>query len=246
MDVKIKNWYKHWFGNEYLTVYSHRDTKEAKQLINLIQTNIQLPRNAKVLDLCCGQGRHANLLAEAGYNVFGIDLSRTLLEIAKFKTAIKGSAYFIQADMRFLPVTHSFDLLLNLFTSFGYFDTDQENAKVFYQFNQALKEKSCFVFDYFNSNHVKESLIPFQKEKIGEIIVEQERYIKNSRIQKKINITEMGNRSIFYESVKMYEPEEIFRMMESAELKVSKIFGDYQGKEFDTYSPRLLVIGEKS
>ena len=69
------NWYENWFGNEYLTVYAHRDENEAEKLVQLILTNINLDKNSKIIDLCCGQGRHAHLFAREGFEVYGFDLS---------------------------------------------------------------------------------------------------------------------------------------------------------------------------
>ena len=241
----IKNWYQTWFGNEYLTVYAHRDNDEAQQLIQLIHSYIYLDKDSKILDLCCGQGRHALILAREGYQVYGIDLSRKLLEIAKYKKNPDQAAYFIQADMRSLPAVNSFDLLLNLFTSFGYFETDEENKSVFLQFYQALKDGRYFVFDYFNDRFISESLVPFHKEKIGDVLVEQERIIEGSRVQKKIRITKNGRHSTFFESVQMYNPDQIFKMLDDSNLSIDYVFGDYQGAVFEKNSPRLIVIGKK-
>jgi len=241
----IHDWYKTWFGNEYLTVYNHRDEQEAQFLLNLILKNIPLKKNHKILDLCCGQGRHSLILSKLGFSVFGMDLSRTLLEIAKFKNTKNSAAYFIQADMRNIPVRDSIDLLLNLFTSFGYFQSDEENNEVFFQFNRSLRSGGYFVFDYFNSKHVVENLVPFQTEKIEGLLINLERKIENGRVLKKIFLSKNNSNSVFYESVKMYHPDEIFRMMDKAELYVYKVFGDYDGSDFSEKSPRLLVIGRK-
>ncbi|TFH02678.1 MAG: class I SAM-dependent methyltransferase [Calditrichales bacterium] len=238
----VENWYKNWFGNDYLTVYAHRDDHEALQLIALIQKQIELKPNARILDVCCGQGRHAIHLAQLGYNVFGIDLSRTLLEVAKFQNEI-GHAYFIQSDMRWLPVKNTFDLVLNLFTSFGYFENDQENQRVFLEFRSALNSSGNFVFDYFNSAHVIENLVPFHKEQIGDVVVEQERTISGSRVKKRIHVMREGKTSTFYESVKLYSPKQIRSMLDKAGLKVKHIFGDYDGSPLKENSSRMIVFG---
>jgi ubiquinone/menaquinone biosynthesis C-methylase UbiE len=238
-------WYKKWFGNEYLIVYAHRDEKEALQLINLIHSNIKLSPKSKILDLCCGQGRHALILAKQGYRVYGVDLSSTLLTHAKFRSNKQEKAHFIQADMRYLPARESFDLLLNLFTSFGYFAMDEENIAVFNQFKAVLKNNSYFIFDYFNSSHVVENLVKYQQEKLGKLLVEQERHIDNDRVQKKIILSKNGHKSIFYESVKLYKSDQILSMLEKAGLVVNKIFGDYDGSVFNRYSPRYIIIGQK-
>jgi SAM-dependent methyltransferase len=245
MALKKKNWYKNWFGNEYLTVYAHRDQKEARQLISLIRSYVDIKPKQKILDLCCGQGRHVLQLAKLGYRVYGVDLSRTLLEVAKFKTNKWESAHFIQADMRHLPISHAFDLLLNLFTSFGYFETDAENESVFHQFSQALKPQGTFVFDYFNASFVEKSLIPYQKERLNGLLVEQERFIEGSRVEKVIKLNREGEQSIFHESVKMYYPDQLCSMMKHAGLDIKYIFGDYDGSELILSSPRVIMIGQR-
>ena len=239
------NWYENWFGNEYLTVYSHRDEEEARQLVQLILNSVSLDNNSKIIDLCCGQGRHAHLFAQEGFEVYGFDLSRKLLQVAKYKNENSENTFFVQADMRYLPVVHSFDLLLNLFTSFGYFQSDKENLAVFEQFHQALKKGGFFVFDYFNSPYLKEHLVRYHREQIGELMVEQERYIEDSRVEKIIRLNRDGKESTFYESVKMYKPEQILKMMEETGLNVGYIFGDYSGSSLTENSERMIVIGEK-
>jgi SAM-dependent methyltransferase len=238
-----KEWYKSWFGNDYLTVYSHRDQNEARQVINLIRTHITIKDDFKILDLCCGPGRHALILAGLGYEVYGIDLSRTLLEIAKFHRGENQPAYFIQADMRQLPIRHNFDLLLNLFTSFGYFEADKENEGVFFQFHHVLKPGGYFIFDYFNRSHVVNHLIPYHQEQIEDVLIEQERFIKGERIQKVITLKREGNRTVFHESVKLYEPEQILCMMKKTNLHVLQVFGDYSGEPLTAESERFIVIG---
>ncbi len=245
MDVIPGNWYKNWFGNEYLTLYAHRDEQEAKKLIKLVNSNINIESDARIIDLCCGQGRHARILANMGFKVVGVDLSRTLLESAKYKNSHSENAQFVQADMRCLPFTGSFDLLLNLFTSFGYFDSDEKNQSVFSQFAQVLKHDGRFVFDYMNDKHVRDNLISHQNEEIGNINIELERYISDERVQKKITMYQDDKKSVFFESVKMYSPEKIQDMMRQSGLSVDKIIGDYDDSAFLTYSPRLIIIGSK-
>lgn len=245
MALTEANWYQSWFGKDYLKVYSHRDKKEAQELIHLILSNINLNSKSQILDIGCGQGRHLTIFAEKKYNITGIDLSGVLLRIAKENNTENKTTNFIQADMRHLPFKSKFDLILNLFTSFGYFEKDQQNRLVLKQINSLLKESGNFVFDYFNSNYVKKNLIPKHKERIGKLIVEQERYIENSRIKKKIKLINGGIKSTYFESVKLYSPDEIYEMLRSVNLKVKTIFGNYDGSEFNNDSPRLIVFGEK-
>ena len=238
------NWYENWFGNEYLSVYAHRDEKEARELVQLILEYVNLDKKSKILDLCCGQGRHAFILSQEGYEVYGIDLSKTLLQVAKYKNNQSDNTFFIQADMRRLPAVNSFDLLLNLFTSFGYFEEDAENKTVFEQFHQVLKSGGYFVFDYFHTPYILANLERYHSEQIGDLIVEQERFIKGSRVQKIIRLNRKGKKSTFYESVKMYDKDKILEMMEETSLFVRHIFGDYAGSPLSRASERIIIIGQ--
>lgn len=240
-----RNWYEDWFGNEYLSVYAHRDEDEARELIKLIFAYVNIDKNAKILDLCCGQGRHAYILSQEGYEVYGIDLSKTLLQVAKYKNNQSMNTFFIQADMRKLPAVNSFNLLLNLFTSFGYFEEDEENKTVFKQFHQVLKSGGYFVFDYFNTPYIQANLERYHSEQIGDLIVEQERFIEGSRVQKIIRLNRNGKKSTFYESVKMYEKVKILEMMKETHLNVRYIFGDYAGSSLSETSERIIIIGQK-
>jgi ubiquinone/menaquinone biosynthesis C-methylase UbiE len=245
MDVIPSNWYKNWFGNEYLTLYAHRDEREASKLINLVHSNISLQPGSSIIDLCCGQGRHAKLLAQQDFKVVGVDLSKTLLEVAKYQNAGAQNATFVQADMRYLPFLDKFDLLLNLFTSFGYFESDNENLKVFKQFALVLKKTGYFVFDYLNEHHVRANFIPQQTDTIGDFKINLKRKIANGHVQKKITMNYHGRESIFYESVKMYSVDQIKHMLKCAGLTADKIMGDYSGNIFSTSAPRLIIIGSK-
>ena len=245
MALSEANWYQNWFGKDYLKVYSHRDQKDAQQLVELILSNISLYKDSHILDIGCGQGRHLSVFADKKYQITGVDLSSVLLRIAKENHKNNPFVQLIQADMRELPLHSKFDLILNLFTSFGYFENDEENISVLNQIYTLLKESGIFVFDYFNSDFVKKNLVPKHKKEVGEIIVEQERFIEDSRIKKKLDLIKDGKKTTYYESVKLYSPDEIFNMLQSVNLKVMKTFGDYMGSIFNVESPSLLVFGEK-
>lgn len=245
MALSESNWFRSWFGKDYLKVYAHRDQEDANRLVQLILSQISLSQTFRILDIGCGQGRHLSVFAQKQLQITGIDLSLVLLKIAKKNNINNSHINFIQADMRRLPLNATFDLILNLFTSFGYFEHDKENKMVLYQIARLLKKSGHFVLDYFNSDYVKANLIPRHKKKIGKLIIEQQRYIENSRIKKKINFIKNGRTSTYLESVKLYSPEEIFKMFGSLNLKIKKTFGNYDGSDFHKHSPRIIVIGEK-
>ena len=143
-------WFKSWFDSKYYHIlYKNRNTQEAHFLIkNLV--NLLIPdKNSLFLDLGCGSGRHSIELNKMGYKVDGIDLSTKSLEIAKpFENS---RLKFIRADFRKLDFENKYDFILNLFTSFGYFDKENEHAQVFKQIFKSLKNNGHFVIDFLNT-----------------------------------------------------------------------------------------------
>ena len=127
--MKDRDWFKDWFASEeYLTVYNHRDSEDAEQLSDLIIETIKPNTGAWILDAACGAGRHGLYFSSKGYNVFGFDLSNNLLLKAKSEARLrKLNINLVQADIRKVCFKKRFFAVLNLFTSFGYFETDEEN-----------------------------------------------------------------------------------------------------------------------
>lgn len=171
---KNQQWYKTWFNRQdYLDIYKHRDNRDAKKIVGLIYRNITLPVNAKVLDIACGNGRHSILFAKKGYNVTGIDLSPYLIRHAKKNVTddIKRNVKFEVRDMRKIGHFNEFDLAVNLFTSFGYFENNKDNFKVIYSIAGTLKKNGFFFFDFINSQYLVKNLIPYdiKKKRVGKL-----------------------------------------------------------------------------
>jgi ubiquinone/menaquinone biosynthesis C-methylase UbiE len=108
---------------------------------------LELPSGSRILDCPCGQGRHAHLLAEAGFDVDGLDYSRVLLDAARARGVAKTLRY-TQGDMRRLPArwTRRFDAVVNLFTSFGFFDEPGDDLRVLAEFARVLKPGGLLVW----------------------------------------------------------------------------------------------------
>ena len=244
------DWYEEWFGEEYKLVYPHRNEAEAKGQIEFLMRHIRLPDGAKVLDLCCGCGRHAVELKQRGYDVVGLDLSEELLELACSRAYECGEDMdFIQCDMREIPYEDHFDLIVNFFTSFGYFADDAENQKVLLSMAKALKPGGKFLVDYMNPENVARNLVEKDEKDIAEgIHVIQERWIDESprRISKKITLIRDDEESIYRESVRMYSHEEMVKMLSEANLELLETYGDFDDSEYNQDSTRMVLIGRKS
>ncbi len=141
-------WWSTYFDENYLLEFEplFEETINRAEVSRLMEI-LRLPDGAPILDCPCGQGRHAHLLAEAGYDVTGLDYSAPLLRIAKARGTGTRLRYK-RGDMRSLPADWSgkFDAVLNLFTSFGFFDDPKDDAKVIREFARVLKPGGLLVW----------------------------------------------------------------------------------------------------
>lgn len=241
-------WYKDWFADEhYLALYEHRNTTEAGKLLDLVERVVAPARDARILDLACGAGRHSIAFAKRGYtNVTGVDLSPTL--IARAIEAAEKEAVnvrFIRSDMR--EFSGEYDLVLNLFTSFGYFEKDAESEAVIARVAKALSIGGCFVLDFFNVPCIVASLVPHSHSVLdcGEP-VDQYREIKNGRVDKRILIRTASALKEYHESVRLFTCSELQAMMTRSGLTVKNVFGNYDGEAFDEgSSPRVIIVAKK-
>ncbi len=240
-------WYKDWFRDtNYSVVYEHRDETEAEEMIDLIEQKIGRNPERRVLDVGCGSGRHAILFAKRGYSdVTGIDLSPTLLAEAQEQTSsLHLDIQFLERDMRDIPL-EPFDLAVNLFTSFGYFETNEENSTVIrHVAKQLAQTNGWFVIDFLNSSWVRSHLVAHD-ERIAPngMHIQQTRWIENGRIEKRLLIRNSIEAREYIESVKLFDLSDFSNMFESAGLTLEHVFGSYSGTSFnrDT-SPRLIMF----
>lgn len=240
-------WYEHSFGNDYLTVYKHRDCHHAgREVLQMIEW-LRLPQGAKVLDLCCGMGRHSFAMADFGYEVTGLDLSEILLAEAKNRDR-SNRVRWLQGDMRRIPLPCvRFDAVVNLFTSFGYFDEDKENRKVLLEIERLLLPGGKWIVDFLNPDAVVSNLVPYSERRDGSVTIKEARAVENGIVKKQIAVLEPDNEPRSYtEQVKLYKLPDFERMLSGTSLVVSQIYGDYSGSPYQAAtSPRLILVGKK-
>jgi 2-polyprenyl-3-methyl-5-hydroxy-6-metoxy-1,4-benzoquinol methylase len=242
------NWYEEWFNTtEYLEVYNKRNDVEAETLADLILSNIKIESEAKILDMTAGAGRHAINFARRGFNVTAVDLSKNLLKVAKENASVYDfNIDFVHSDIRKFETSDKFDLVLNLFTSIGYFDSDEENFELLYKAHSFLKPGGYFVLDYFNRNFLEKNLVPKSVETINGTVINQNRSIQGNRVLKEIVIVKNGSTKNYFESVRMFSFNELLTELEKTGFKINSTFGDLDGKPFvlET-SPRVIIIASK-
>ena len=248
-DEQSSMWYRDWFRNaNYMVVYKHRDDQEAEQMMDLMERVVGHDPSRRVLDLACGSGRHAISMARRGYrDVTGVDLSPTLLEEAEQDAARLGlNIRFVESDMRELP-DEQFDLVANLFTSFGYFEKDDDNLAVIRSVADHLRPGGWFVIDFFNSRWVRTHLVAHDERLLdGGMRLEQTRWIENGRVEKRLLIRSNEEAHEYIESVKLYELSDFEEMFERVGLQLMATNGSYTGSDYDrATSPRLILFARK-
>jgi SAM-dependent methyltransferase len=233
-------WYREWFGEEYIELYAHRDEHEARQQVAFFREHLA-GINGVTLDLACGMGRHLTEMNGEGIVAVGCDLSFTLLRAGIDEHGVLPVA---RADMRALPFcSNSFGGLVNFFTSFGYFATEEENLQVVREMARVLRVGGVFLFDYLNVDRELDKLVERETLDTPKGRVEIERWFdpRDRSFNKRITIGQKR----YMERVRGYDLDEISMMFTSSGLLIREAFGDFHGAPFDASSPRLILVGSR-
>lgn len=236
------NWFEQGFSEEYVSVYQHRDEAEARLAVELIRSRVKCREGTPALDVACGAGRHLRFLKNQQWTV-GLDLSASLLRIARSE---HDAALLVRADMRSLPFrSATFALVVNLFTSFGYFSDDEQHRRVIAEVARVTVPGGWFVLDFLNSARIRHTLVPFDRRRIGSLLVEQKREISPDGCYVHKAITVVGEDKTFRERVRLFDLRDLVSMLQGCGFKVTEVLGDYHGRPFGANSPRTILIGQR-
>ncbi|CAM4058472.1 bifunctional 2-polyprenyl-6-hydroxyphenol methylase/3-demethylubiquinol 3-O-methyltransferase UbiG [Flavobacterium sinopsychrotolerans] len=236
-----ENWYTSWFDTPYYHIlYKDRNYREAQVFMDNLTHYLNLPEKATVLDLACGKGRHSIYLNQLGFTVLGADLSENSITEATKNT--NETLHFKVHDMR-EPFEEKYDAIFNLFTSFGYFENDEDNLTTLKAIKESLSEYGFAVIDFMNVAQVLETLVPEETKTVEGIDFHIKRYLKDGHIYKEIDFEDKGQKFHFTEKVKALTLKDFEVLMEEAGIYLLDIFGDYKLKKFHkTDSERLIMI----
>lgn len=235
------SWFASWFDTPYYHIlYKDRNYREAQIFMDNLTHYLNLPEQAKVLDLACGKGRHSIYLNQLGFKVLGVDLSENSIEIAN-KNA-NDTLNFKVHDMR-EPIKEQFDAVFNLFTSFGYFENDEDNLKTLVSIKENLSEYGFAVIDFMNVPYVLDQLVAEETKSVDGIDFHLKRYLLDGYILKEINFTDKGQDFHYTEKVRALTLDDFKQMMEQAGIYLLDTFGDYKLKKYHKKdSERLIMI----
>ncbi len=238
------DWFSEWFDSPYYHIlYKNRDLQEAELFIDNLASYLNLPKGAAVADIPCGKGRHSLYLNKKGFVVSGADLSPESINYAQ--TFSNPSLDFFIHDMREHFAEKKYDAVLNIFTSFGYFDDQKDNQRCVDAFAKAMKTDGILVMDFINFTKTIRTICFKESKTIDGVTFHLEKKIEKNHLIKDILFTDKGKDYHFQEKVSILYKEDFIKYFTFAGLKVKAIFGDYHLNPFDSEnSDRLILVAE--
>ncbi len=218
-------------------------------IISIIQN--YHPNAIKILDVPCGDGRISFGLLQRGYEVTGIDISPSYIRIASERAKNNPKAKFLVGDMREMNLGEKFDVVINWFSSFGYFD-DITNQKVLESFIDHLRDDGILILDILNKDYYIQKMAVVIYEWHPEILVRTKngnfslRYSFDpytSRLTIKVKGENLSE-PIYY-SMRLYQLHELIKMLENRGMEVLEVYRDYSGSKYQLFSPRIIIVARK-
>ncbi|MCD2259382.1 class I SAM-dependent methyltransferase [Psychroserpens luteolus] len=241
MTKDTQHWYASWFDTPfYHILYKDRDHNEAQVFMDNLTEYLNIPEQGDILDLACGKGRHSVYLNSLGYNVTGVDLSENSIEFAK---QFENDTLHFEVHDMCKPYRKQFDAVFNLFTSFGYFENEEDNLRTIEAIKANLNEFGFGVIDFMNSDYVIDNLVTENVKTVEGIDFHQKRSLKDGYIVKNISFSTEGEDFQFQERVKAFTLNDFEALFEKAGVYLLDVFGDYKLRKFhDKTSERLVMV----
>ena len=244
-----------WFQNDdfwretYPFMFSTERMEAAEEEINnlLALSGFQ---GKTVLDLCCGPGRHSLALARAGYTVTGVDGSPYLLEKARARAETAGvEVEWVLKDMREFLRPGAFDLVLNLFTSFGYFDDPEDDRKVLSNLHENLRSGGLCIMELMSKENLAMVYQPTMSEhrpEAGTLIQRHEVYDDWNRVRNEWIVIRGDKARTFLFDLRLYSGQELRERLQQTGFVDVRLYGDHEGHDFNAEKYRLTVVARKA
>jgi 2-polyprenyl-3-methyl-5-hydroxy-6-metoxy-1,4-benzoquinol methylase len=245
MESEEKPWFESWFNTPYYHIlYKERDMNEAQAFLKRLTVYLKLDTHSKVLDVACGKGRHSLFLNELGFDVTGIDLASKSIDHARHYENAR--LHFYCHDMRKVFCVNYFEVVVNLFTSLGYFQKTSDNLLALKSMASNLKPGGVILVDFFNETWVRNSLVPTMEKEVDGIVFKIQKIIEKDKVIKTIRFEDKGKHYQFTEEVSLLGFEDFENMLKHIGLSIESCFGSYSLDAFDKQtSERLILVGRK-
>ena len=238
-------WFEEWFNTKYYhLLYNKRDNSEAAGFIDNLVSKLAFRKGATILDAACGRGRHSIYLHSLGFDVCGVDIAEQNIQYAN-QFAEEGLEFLVH-DLRNAFYINYFDVVVNLFTSMGYFDESHHDERMVRTFAQSLKNKGICVIDFLNANKVIQDLKPSYHMTIDGVQFDIRKRIENGTVYKQIDVTDGTEVHHYQEKVRLLTLNDFEKMFSLAGLKIINLYGDYDLNTYDAASSnRLILVTQK-
>ncbi len=221
--------------------------KTQEEVINIISL-LKIDPGASVLDLCCGPGRHSLELARRGFSVIGVDRTKSYLEKARKQAEIEElKVEFLQEDMRNFCKPNTFDMAINLFTSFGYFEDIKDDKKVITNVYHSLKNNGIFLIDIMGKEVLARIFCEHSWHEVdNNIVLEECKIRKNwSWVENRWILIKDGKKEEYKISLRLYSAVELTALLNECGFNRIDIYGDLTGKLYDHTAKRLILVAHK-
>lgn len=226
----MTEWWQTFFDETYFAVGLRRiDRRKTLADARFLHDVLSLKKGSKILDVCCGVGRHALELAKAGYDVTGVDLSKEYLELGRKRARKRGlEVKFEQYDMRRLPYKARFNAVISMWTSFGYFEKEQDNLRTLKRIHRALKRGGKFLIEVINRDWIVANFEAVGWTEIGNGYILEKRDMDTLRSRLNADWTYITKDQTIRKrlSLRIYTIHELVDLLGSAGFRVDRLFGD--------------------
>lgn len=247
----MAEWWHRIFDTElYYELYGRHDIELAKTQVQQAIGLLDLQPPARILDIPCGYGRHSVELARRGFNVTGVDVSAVQLARAQ---QLAGEAEvavdFRQMDARALDFEEGFDGAINMFLSFGYFESDEEHLAMLEGITRGLKEGGRFLMDYWNREYEIQTFDQWQVERTGDIFEVEE--WEFDPLRGRLNWTNHaflpnGRHESWRQSIRAYTVVEVKTLLEKAGLQLDALYGNLEGEPYTIDSEAAIFLATRT
>lgn len=241
-------WWKNFFNNHYWKLYKNKfSDKENKTIVNFIYEVLDLSKESSVLDLCGGYGRIAVPLAKKGADVWVLDFNNDFLKLANKKASEENvDIQTCKNDMREIPYSNKFDAVINIFSSFGYFQSEEENLKVLKAANKSLKSKGLFLIEVQNRKWIEKNHADQMWEINGTDIVLKKSNLdlENKRNEVEISIIDTKNKKTTktLHTTRLYTFNELKEKLEKSGFKIIEKYSGFKKEKLDPEKSRKMII----
>ena len=240
------DWWRGWFGPRYLALYDATLAERTPIEVDQIEALLHLHAPRRILDLPCGQGRHAIELARRSYDVTGVDLSEYMLSVARERADAAGvRVRWLAGDMREALPGAAFDLVLNLFTSFGYFDDEADDHRVVGAAAAMLEPGGRFLLEVINGERIMRNFQEREWFTVGQTAVMERRSLDRStrRMVVERTVSSPTGDDTRLHAVRLYRGPEVQAMLRDAGFSRADLYGDWDGAGLTPDSLRVLAVG---